>query len=135
VSGAEHRDQRLPLERDPAPSLSRIGEMAMATGDTPAALAAYERLRGVQGEKFGHDLELGVLYLDARRLDEAAAALDRVRANDPGYPMALFKRAQVSVLLGEPDREERVRAAYRAANAQTRPLIERESLFREIPFH
>jgi choline-sulfatase len=121
-----------PLERDPAPALSRVGAMAMATGDTPTALAAYERLREVQGETFDHDLELGVLYLDARRLDEAAAALDRVPTGDPRAPMALFKRAQVSVLRGEPDREERVRAAYRAADSQTRPLIERESLFRDI---
>ena len=48
--------------------------------------------------------------------------------------MALFKRAQVSVLLSEPDRVERVRAAYRQADTTTRPLIEGEPLFRDLPF-
>ena len=33
----------------------------------------------------------------------AAAALDRMPANAPMYPMALFKRAQVSVLMQAPD--------------------------------
>ena len=40
------------------------------------------------------------------------------------YPMALFKRAQVSVLLREPDREARIEAASRRADATTRPLTE-----------
>ena len=43
------------------------------------------------------------LYLAARRFPEAATALDRVLRPHPDYPMALFKRAQVSVLLHEPD--------------------------------
>jgi D-serine deaminase-like pyridoxal phosphate-dependent protein len=43
--------------------------------------------------------------------------------------MALFKRAQVSVLLREPDQAERIAAARRRADATTRPLIERERLF------
>jgi hypothetical protein len=46
--------------------------------------------------------------------------------------MALFKRAQVSVLLGESDRAARVRLAYAKANDVTRPLIESEELFRDI---
>jgi hypothetical protein len=44
--------------------------------------------------------------------------------------MALFKRAQVSVLLNEPDARARIQAARNAADAVTRPLIEREALFR-----
>ena len=43
--------------------------------------------------------------------------------------MALFKRAQVSVLLGEPDQAARIDAARRRADATTRDLIERERLF------
>ena len=46
--------------------------------------------------------------------------------------MALFKRAQVSVLLGEPDREDRIRLAYRKADGTTRRLIENEALFRGV---
>jgi hypothetical protein len=43
--------------------------------------------------------------------------------------MALFKRAQASVLSNEPDQAERIAAARRHADAVTRPLIERERLF------
>jgi hypothetical protein len=43
--------------------------------------------------------------------------------------MALFKRAQVSVLLGEPDQRARIEAARRRADATTRELIAREQLF------
>jgi hypothetical protein len=43
--------------------------------------------------------------------------------------MALFKRAQVSVLLGEPDKAARIEAARRHADRTTRELISREQLF------
>ena len=107
----------------------RLGELAMSAGRTPLAIESFERARAAQGSAFAHDLELGVLYLDARRLTEAKDALDRVRASHPAYAMALFKRAQVSVLLSEPDQAERIAAARRKADATTRPLIERERLF------
>jgi hypothetical protein len=44
--------------------------------------------------------------------------------------MALFKRAQVSVLLREPDAPARIQRARENADATTRELIERERLFR-----
>jgi Tfp pilus assembly protein PilF len=101
----------------------------MSAERTPLALESFERARAAQGNAFTHDLELGVLYLDARRLAEARDALDRVKATHPAYAMAVFKRAQVSVLLHEPDQAERIAAARRSADAVTRPLIERERLF------
>jgi hypothetical protein len=101
----------------------------MAAGQTNAAIDAFTHARGLQGSTFRHDLELGVLYLDARRLPEARDALDRIPSSHPGYPMALFKRAQVSVLLNEPDRGERIERARRNADATTRALIAREQLF------
>jgi choline-sulfatase len=112
------------------PELVRIGLLAMAIQDTPRALKAFESARTVQGAAFQHDLELGVLYLTARRFDEACAALDRVPASHSAYPMALFKRAQVSVLLNEPDRDARIAHARAKADATTRELIARERLFR-----
>jgi hypothetical protein len=84
------------------------------------------------GKQFTYNLELGVAYLANRQLSEAAASLDRVSPFHPGYPMALFKRAQVSVLLGESDRVARVHLAYAKADNATRPLIESEQLFRDI---
>jgi tetratricopeptide (TPR) repeat protein len=123
--------QRIYAMRAPsAAELVRLGQLAMSAGDTPTATSAFERARALQGDAFGRDLELGVLYLAARRLPEARDALDRVPPADPQYPMALFKRAQVSVLLDEPDRAARVARAREHADATTRGLIERERLFR-----
>jgi len=84
------------------------------------------------GANFAHSLELGVCYMADRRFEEARAALDAVSKNHPGGPMALFKRAQVSVLLREADSAERVRSAYRVADPRLRALIESESLFQGL---
>jgi Tfp pilus assembly protein PilF len=105
------------------------GLAAMERGDTRAGTAAFERARQLQGAAFRNDLDLGVLYLDARRFEDARAALDRALAAAPDDPMALFKRAQVSVLLREPDSSRRIELARARADAVTRRLIERERLF------
>jgi arylsulfatase A-like enzyme/tetratricopeptide (TPR) repeat protein len=118
-----------PLAADPGANLVEAALIRMELGQTGPALAALERARGAQGAAFAHDLELGVLYLAVRRLDEARTALDRVPPGHPGTAMALFKRAQVSVLLGEPDSRARVRAAWEAADPATRRLISGERLF------
>jgi hypothetical protein len=47
--------------------------------------------------------------------------------------MALFKRAQVSVLLREPDQSSRIELARRKADASTRELVARERLFQPGP--
>ena len=117
---------------DSPAELLRLGELHMEGGETAAAIAAFERARALAPARFGADLELGVLYLAARRLEDARVALDRVLAATPDHPMALFKRAQVSVLIGEPDRQARARRALAAADAETRPLVEREALFRGL---
>lgn len=106
-----------------------LGELAMGQGKTALALESFEGARAALGGAFRHDLELGVLYLAERRFAEARDALDRVPPSHPGFPMALFKRAQVSVLLGEPDQKARIDAARRRADATTRELIARERLF------
>jgi Flp pilus assembly protein TadD len=98
-------------------------------GRTAEAIEAFEKARAAQGAAFSHDLTLGVLYMAAGRLEEARATLDRVPASHPGYPMALFKRAQVSVLMHEPDQAVRIERARRNADATTRGLIARERLF------
>ena len=81
------------------------------------------------GARFRRDLELGVLYLAARRFTDARDALNRVPPSHPEYPMALFKRAQVSVLLKEPDSAARIARARQHADQTTRELIARERLF------
>ena len=122
--------QQVHGSRKPSPAeLVHLGELAMGAGQTSVALESFESARVALGDAFRNDLELGVLYLAERRFAEARAALDRVPPSHPGYPMALFKRAQVSVLLGEPDQAARIDAARRRADATTRELIARERLF------
>jgi choline-sulfatase len=106
------------------------GEQAMDGGQTGTAIAAFERARTLQPAAFTHDLDLGVLYLAARRFEDSRQALDRALTAHPDDPMALFKRAQVSVLLNEADRLERIELATRKADHMTKPLIERERLFK-----
>ena len=117
------------LRRPSAGELVQMGRLAMRAGQTPLAIDSLENARALQGDSFRQELELGVLYLAARRFQDAREALDRVPSSDPAYPMALFKRAQVSVLLHEPDQAERIRAARQHADATTRPLIANERLF------
>lgn len=111
------------------PESIRLGLLAMTVQDTATAIWALESASAALGAGFRHDLELGAAYLAARRFADARDALDRVPASDPGYPMALFKRAQVSVLLNEPDKEGRIALARARADATTRELIAREKLF------
>jgi Tfp pilus assembly protein PilF len=106
------------------------GQRAMEAGRTDEAIAGFERSRTLRPSVFTHDLELGVLYLAAHRFEDARSALDRWLAAHPDDPMALFKRAQVSVLLKEPDAPARIELAKKRADAVTRPLVERERLFR-----
>ncbi|HEV7570025.1 MAG TPA: sulfatase-like hydrolase/transferase [Thermoanaerobaculia bacterium] len=111
--------------------LTHTGIMQMELGQAAAAIESFEKARALQGSAFRHDTELGVLYLALRRFGEARTALDRVPPTDPEYPMALFKRAQASVLLHEPDAPLRIAAARAHADAMTRPLIARERLFQQ----
>ncbi len=113
--------------------LAALGDLQMGLGRTTDAIDSFERARAMDARAFGYDLELGLLYLDARRFAEARDALDRVPASHPEYPMVLFKRAQVSVLLNEPDRAARIERARQHADQTTRELIARERLFRQAP--
>jgi choline-sulfatase len=125
--------QKIYSMREPSSGeLVRLGELAMSAEQTALAIESFGRARTLQGRAFAHDLELGVLYLAARRFEDARDALDRVPSSHPEYPMALFKRAQVSVLLHEPDQGARIAAARRHADATTRDLIARERLFQNV---
>ncbi len=126
----ELQERIIAVKAEPAGNLTKLGELQMGVGDTAAAVRAFERAYALDGPAFTHFLELGVCYLADRRFAEAGAALDRVPADHPGYPMALFKRAQVSVLLNEADRSQRIRRALEGSDAMTRELIRGESLFK-----
>ncbi len=112
------------------PEALGLGRALMQAQRTNDAIWAFEQALAAQGQGFEAALDLGVLYQAAGRLDDAARMLDRVGSTGPEYPMALFKRAQIAVLRREADSAARIAAARRFANATTRPLIERERLFR-----
>jgi len=131
---ARQLEQIVQIKDSPGLELARLGELRMAQGDTAGAIRVFEKAQEFLADRFTYSLELGVLYLANRQLAEAAASLDKVSASHPGYPMALFKRAQVSVLLAEPDLEEKVRLAWTNADEATQPLIESEQLFQDISF-
>ena len=126
------RQRILSLRPGSAADLVDLGRIAMAAEQTRVAIDAFEKARALQGARFEHDLEIGVLYLAERRLMEARDALDRVRPSHREYAMALFKRAQVSVLLNEPDRAARIERARQRADGTTRDLIATERLFQGI---
>ncbi len=130
IADAVQQWQKVYTMRMPAaPELVHLGEMEMALGQTAPAIDSFEKARAALGAGFKNDLELGVLYMAAGRMQEARQSLDRVPSSSPGYAMALFKRAQVSVLLREPDAPARIAAAREHANATTTQLIARERLF------
>ena len=79
--------QRVYALRPPtAAELLQLGQLAMSEQNTPLAIDSFESARRQQGAAFTHDLELGVLYLAARRFDDARAALDRVPPSHAGLP-------------------------------------------------
>lgn len=122
------------IKDSPGLEWARIGQLRMTLRDTRGAIRAFEAARKVLGEQFTFHLELGMLYMADKRLDDSAKSLERVSRQHPAYPMALFKRAQVSVLLRETDRQQRVRQAWERADNTTRPLFEREQLFQGIQY-
>lgn len=126
--------QRIYALRSPTrDELSALGELQMGLGRTADAIASFEQARARAARGFAFDFELGLLYFDARRFADARDALDRVPASHPEYAMALFKRAQVSVLLDEPDRAARIARARQRADRTTRDLVAREKLFQQAP--
>jgi tetratricopeptide (TPR) repeat protein len=122
------------IKESPGAEWVQLGQMRMARGDTKAAISAFEQASQILERRFRQNLELGVLYLADRQFSNAALSLDKVSRFHPAYPMALFKRAQVSVLLKEADSEARVREAWQRADDTTRRLIVAEKLFRGIDY-
>jgi choline-sulfatase len=130
AEAAELYEKALVSAPEPGKIRVKLGQLRMELGQTEAAIEAFEAARNDYGkERFRYDLELGVLYLAERNFEAARDALDRVPADHPAYALALFKRAQVSVLLAEPDRAEKVKAALAKADPESRRLIQNEKLF------
>ena len=116
-----------------AAELVRLGEMAMSGGEDPSRHRGVREGAGPAGRRLRARSRARRPLPRARRFAEARDALDRVPPSHPEYPMALFKRAQVSVLLHEPDQAARIERARARADATTRELIARERLFRQTP--
>ena len=122
------------IKDSPGLEWARIGQIRMTLHDTKGAIRAFEAARKVLDDQFTFNLELGILYMADRRFNEAAMSLDRVSSQHPAYAMALFKRAQTSVLLSENDQNDRVRQAWLQADKNTKPMFENERLFQNISY-
>jgi len=110
----------------------RMGILHMGRGKTTAAITAFEQARALAGPDFGAALDLGVCYMAVNRFAEAAELLETVTADDPRYPMALFKRAQAAVLIRDPEAGRWIELARANADETTRPMIESEKLFEMV---
>jgi tetratricopeptide (TPR) repeat protein len=71
------------LRRPTGAELVALGRLAMEVENTPLAIHSFEAAKDLQRDAFQHDLELGVLFLAARRFGEARASLDRVPPTHP----------------------------------------------------
>ena len=79
--------QRVYALRPPTPAeLVQLGQLAMSEQNTPLAIDSFEAARRQQGAAFTHDLELGVLYLAARRFADARERARPRAAVTPGLP-------------------------------------------------
>ena len=112
--------QRIHALRDPSAAelvaLARAGHAAR--GGPPSPSMPSRRRARLQGAAFAHDLELGVLYLAARRFAEARDALDRVPPSHPGLPDGALQarageRAAAGARPGGADRARRVSGRMR----------------------
>ena len=117
--------------RRPPAELVQLGQLAMAAQQTALRHRRVRARARRAGPRRSRTISSWACSTSPRAASRRrATALDRVPASHPDYPMALFKRAQVSVLLqrARPRRRGSTRARRRA-DATTRPLIERERLF------
>jgi tetratricopeptide (TPR) repeat protein len=116
--------------RPAAPAeLLRMAGIETSLGQTDAAIDSLESMRAMQGPAFSYDLQLGVLYQVTGKYDSAKQALDRVGPSSPGYPVALYKRAQISSILHEADRDTRIEMAREHSNAMTEQWMENNPAF------
>ena len=60
------------LRAPTAAELAELGELQMGLGRTAPAIDAFERAKAAAPNRFANDLELGLLYLDARRFPTRA---------------------------------------------------------------
>lgn len=109
-----------------------LTRLAMERGRSSVALEHLLAAKTLQGQAFAQHLELGACLMDLRRFDEAAPCFDLVPPSSPAYPLALYKRAQLAALRQEADLRIRYQAAQRAATPETRPLLERDPLFKDL---
>ncbi|HVY64708.1 MAG TPA: tetratricopeptide repeat protein [Gammaproteobacteria bacterium] len=119
----ERRGDRAPAQ-EPAPAVEAIPEAAAAT--YARALGAMREQNWLQAEielqqltaeypaYAGPHVNLAIVYLHDKRLDDARAALDRALAIDPGHAAA---NTQLGILLREQGKFQEAEQAYRKALA------------------
>ena len=119
--------QKIYALRAPAPAELRAARPAGdgARSRRALAIAAFETRARRQGAAFTHDLELGVLYLAARRFAEARAALDRVPAVTSRLPDGALQ-ARAGQRAAERARPRRADRGARASGGRDDAPADRE---------
>ncbi len=105
------------LRSPSAPELAHLGDLEMGVGATDPAIAAFERARALDPTASAATSTSASCISRRTASPTRATRSTACASSDPRYPMALFKRAQVSVLLHEPDA---ARAHRRGARARRR---------------
>ena len=119
-------------QKDDGETHLKLAALYMLEGRSQDAVDVFLMARDLQGGQFQRNLDLGACLMDLKRFEEARECFDLVSPDHPGWAMALFKRAQISVLLGELDAQARIEDAYINGNSNTRSLIQKETLFKRF---
>ena len=106
-----------------AGELVQLGRAGDGRRRDDAAHRAFERARAPGRRPSRNDLELGVLYLAARRSRTPAPRSTACRRHTPATRWRSSSAPRSACCCSEPDRAARIDAARRGADATTRALI------------
>ena len=86
-----------------ADALAALGDNALATGDTSAATAYYDRALAADGRTIGALIGAGEIQSRAKAWAAAAELFTRALLVQPDYPFAYIDRAQARVAMNDTD--------------------------------
>ena len=117
----------------PPKLMLRLGSLHMASGNTQAAIQAFESARtGLGDREFPAMLELGVLYLADQQVPEAAACFDAVPPRTQATRWHFLNALRRVCFSVSQDRAQRIALARQHADASTQSLIAQERLFQGL---
>jgi putative PEP-CTERM system TPR-repeat lipoprotein len=89
-------------EAQKAAAQTRLGQIALATGDPEAGLKQLESAAGIEGSGFQADLALIAAHLRRNELDKAQAAARALEKKQPGNPLSHHMLGMVAAARKDP---------------------------------